>query len=77
MRSPPRGIQDVDKTHVVTVNSKALGAIKLIGQPLRLSRTPTAMVSGAPDYAEQADEILAEFGYGKAEIEAFHKNGAV
>ncbi len=59
------------------VTSKALGPIKLIGQPLRLSRTPTSMVSGAPDYAEQADEILAEFGYGKVEIEAFRKDGAV
>ncbi|HKT18519.1 MAG TPA: CoA transferase [Stellaceae bacterium] len=60
-----------------SVNSKALGTITLIGQPMRLSRTPTSMVSGAPDYAEQADEILAEFGYGKAEIEAFRRNGAV
>jgi len=60
-----------------TVNSKALGPITLIGQPLRLSRTPTSMVSGAPDYAEQADEILAEFGYGKREIDAFRKNGAI
>ncbi len=44
------------------VKSRALGEIKLIGQPLHLSRTPTAMVSGAPDYGEQSDEILAEFG---------------
>jgi crotonobetainyl-CoA:carnitine CoA-transferase CaiB-like acyl-CoA transferase len=59
------------------VKSRALGEIKLIGQPLHLSRTPTAMVSGAPDYGEQSDEILAEFGYSAAEIEAFRKGGAV
>jgi crotonobetainyl-CoA:carnitine CoA-transferase CaiB-like acyl-CoA transferase len=59
------------------VRSKALGNIKLIGQPLSLSRTPTEMVAGAPDYGEQADEILGEFGYSAQEIAAFRKNGAV
>jgi crotonobetainyl-CoA:carnitine CoA-transferase CaiB-like acyl-CoA transferase len=59
------------------VTSRALGEIKLIGQPLHLSRTPTAMVSGAPDYGEQSDEILAEFGYSAAEIDGFRKGGAV
>ena len=59
------------------VPSRALGVVKLIGQPLSLSRTPTKMVMGAPDYGEQSDEILAEFGYTAAEIEAFRKAGAV
>ena len=59
------------------VPSRALGTIKLIGQPLSLSRTPTEMVTGAPDYGEQSDEILAEFGYSAAEIEGFRKTGAV
>ncbi len=59
------------------VPSKALGKIKLIGQPLSLSRTKTEMVTGAPDYGEQSDEILAEFGYSAQEIAAFRKNGAV
>ena len=59
------------------VPSRALGTIKLIGQPVNLSRTPTSMVTGAPEYAEQADEILAEFGYSAKDIEAFRKNGAV
>ena len=59
------------------VPSKALGTIKLIGQPFRLSRTKTEMVVGAPDYGEQSDEILAEFGYSAAEIAALRKNGAV
>ena len=41
------------------VPSRALGDITLIGQPVNLSRTKTTMVTGAPEYAEQADEILA------------------
>ncbi|HVA15994.1 MAG TPA: CoA transferase [Stellaceae bacterium] len=59
------------------VPSRALGDIKLIGQPVNLSRTPTKMVTGAPDYAEQADEILAEFGYSAKDIESFRKTGAI
>jgi crotonobetainyl-CoA:carnitine CoA-transferase CaiB-like acyl-CoA transferase len=59
------------------VPSRALGNIKLIGQPLHLSRTRTSMIAGAPDYAEQADEILAEFGYSAKDIESFRKNGAI
>jgi len=59
------------------VASKALGKIKVIGQPFGLSRTRTEMVTGAPDYGEQADEILGEFGYSAQEIAAFRKNGAV
>ncbi len=59
------------------VSSRALGTITLIGQPLSLSRTPTSMVTGAPDSGEQSDEILAEFGYSAKEIDAFRKNGAV
>ena len=59
------------------VSSRALGKIKVIGQPLSLSRTPTQMVAGAPDYGEQADEILGEFGYSTQEIAAFRQHGAV
>jgi crotonobetainyl-CoA:carnitine CoA-transferase CaiB-like acyl-CoA transferase len=59
------------------VPSKALGDITLIGQPVNLSRTKTTMVTGAPEYAEHADEILAEFGYSSKEIESFRKSGAI
>ncbi len=59
------------------VPSRALGTIKLIGQPVNLSRTPTQMVAGAPDYGEQCDEILAEFGYSAKEIAALRSGGAI
>jgi formyl-CoA transferase len=60
-----------------SVPSRALGDITLIGQPFGLSRTETKMVTGAPDYAEQADEILGEFGFSAADIESFRKSGAI
>ena len=59
------------------VPSRALGDITLIGQAVNLSRTKTSMVTGAPDYGEQADEILAEFGYSAKDIESFRKSGAI
>ena len=59
------------------VPSRALGDITLIGQPVNLSRTATTMVTGAPDYAEQSDEILTEFGYSNNEIASFRKSGAI
>ena len=60
-----------------TVQSRSLGPIRVIGQPVNLSRTPTEMVTGAPDYAEQVDEILGEFGFNANEIDTFRKNGAI
>src|SRR5690242_9739593 len=59
------------------VPSRALGDITLIGQAVNLSRTKTSMVTGAPDYAEHADKILAEFGYSGKDIESFRKSGAI
>jgi formyl-CoA transferase len=59
------------------VPSKALGPISLVGQPVVLSRTPSAMVSGAPEYSEHTDAILAEFGYSADEIAGFRTGGVI
>jgi len=59
------------------VESRALGSITLVGQPFTLSRTPSALVSGAPEFGEQTDDILAEFGYSTHEIAAFRDTGTV
>jgi formyl-CoA transferase len=42
--------------------------IDLVGQPVKLSRTPSDIVRYPPDPGEQSDEILAEHGYSEAEI---------
>jgi crotonobetainyl-CoA:carnitine CoA-transferase CaiB-like acyl-CoA transferase len=59
------------------VPSSTLGTIKLVGQPFTLSRTPSRMVSGAPEFGEQTDEILHEIGYAQEEIAQFRKAGAI
>ena len=42
--------------------------IRLVGQPVTLSRTPSRMASRPPEFGEQTEEVLAEFGFGQDEI---------
>ena len=42
--------------------------IRLVGQPVTLSRTPSKMVARPPEFGEQTDEVLAEFGFTRDEI---------
>ena len=42
--------------------------IRLVGQPFKLSRTPSKMVARPPEFGEQTDEVLAEFGFSAGEI---------
>jgi crotonobetainyl-CoA:carnitine CoA-transferase CaiB-like acyl-CoA transferase len=42
--------------------------IRLIGQPFKLSRTPSKMVAPPPEFGEQTEEVLAEFGFSPGEI---------
>lgn len=42
--------------------------IRLVAQPFSLSRTPSKMASRPPEFGEQTEEVLAEFGFGAEEI---------
>jgi crotonobetainyl-CoA:carnitine CoA-transferase CaiB-like acyl-CoA transferase len=42
--------------------------IRLVGQPFTLSRTPSKMAARPPEFGEQTDEVLAEFGFNPDEI---------
>jgi crotonobetainyl-CoA:carnitine CoA-transferase CaiB-like acyl-CoA transferase len=42
--------------------------IRLVGQPVTLSRTPSKMASRPPEFGEQTDDVLAEFGFSADEI---------
>jgi formyl-CoA transferase len=42
--------------------------IRLVGQPVTLSRTPSRMAARPPEFGEQTDEVLAEFGFSAGEI---------
>ena len=47
--------------------------IRLVGQPVKLSRTPSKMAAPPPEFGEQTDEVLAEFGLSVSEIEELRK----
>ena len=42
--------------------------IRLVGQPVTLSRTPSKMAARPPEFGEQTEEVLAEFGFGADEV---------
>jgi crotonobetainyl-CoA:carnitine CoA-transferase CaiB-like acyl-CoA transferase len=47
--------------------------IRLVGQPVGLSRTPSKMAARPPEFGEQTDEVLAEFGFSAHEIEGLRQ----
>lgn len=51
--------------------------IRLVGQPMTLSRTPSRMVARPPEFGEQTGEVLKEFGFGADEIAALKKGKIV
>jgi len=59
------------------VKSASLGDIRVVGQPVHLSRTPSELHSAAPERGEHTQEILGELGYDAAAIAAFRKEGVV
>ncbi len=52
-------------------------ALRLVGQPISLSRTPSRLVARPPKLGEHTDAVLKEFGFSAREIAALHKANAV
>ncbi|WP_339165618.1 CaiB/BaiF CoA-transferase family protein [Siminovitchia sp. FSL W7-1587] len=53
------------------------GEIKLVGSPLKLSRTPAAIKYYPPDAGEHTIEVLQALGYGKDQIQSLKMNNIV
>ena len=51
--------------------------LRLVGQPVGLSRTPSKLVARPPKLGEHTDAVLKEFGFKAREIAALHKANAV
>ena len=69
--------QTLARDMVVKVPHSRLGQVETLGLPVKFSETPGAVVVGAPLYGEHTREVLAEFGYGEAEIDRLVDAGAV
>jgi crotonobetainyl-CoA:carnitine CoA-transferase CaiB-like acyl-CoA transferase len=59
------------------VDSSERGPIDLIGQPIGMSRTPSTLAVPPPTMGQHTEEILAELGYGEAEVEDLRAAGAI
>jgi alpha-methylacyl-CoA racemase len=61
---------------VVELDQPGIGAVKQVGFPIKLSRTPAAIAHHAPALGEQTDEVLRALGYDDDRIAALREQGA-
>jgi formyl-CoA transferase len=54
-----------------------LGKVKVVGQAIKLSRTPQRKRNPTPELGEHTDEILASLGYDPQEIQRLRDGGIV
>ena len=59
------------------VNHPRLGTLNVVGQAVKLDRTPQKMRSATPDLGEHTMEILNELGIEKREFNELRKKGVV
>jgi len=62
---------------VVEVPHSTLGTVKTLGLPVKFSKTPGRVRTGAPIYGEHTREILREYGFSDDEIGVLHRQGAI
>jgi crotonobetainyl-CoA:carnitine CoA-transferase CaiB-like acyl-CoA transferase len=69
--------QTAAREMVVEVEHSTIGPVKTLGLPVKFSRTPGKVRTGAPLYGEHTREILAEHGFSQDEIARLESEGAV
>jgi crotonobetainyl-CoA:carnitine CoA-transferase CaiB-like acyl-CoA transferase len=62
---------------VQSVTMKDKSKMRLLGQPVGLSRTPSRLATRPPDLGEHTNAILKEFGFSARDIAALHKAKAL
>ncbi|NLD71064.1 MAG: CoA transferase [Limnobacter sp.] len=76
----PQLVEDPQIRHLGVVHETQTSdgkPIRVITQPVTLSRTPAGVASAAPYWGEQTDEVLREAGYDDAEIGRLRSEGIV
>ncbi|MHB9099037.1 MAG: CoA transferase, partial [Syntrophales bacterium] len=53
------------------------GRIKVLNNPVKLSKTPAETRMKAPELGEHTDQIMREAGYSEAEIAEMKKAGTI
>jgi crotonobetainyl-CoA:carnitine CoA-transferase CaiB-like acyl-CoA transferase len=59
------------------IRHPVLGEIRVVNQPVKLTRTPASMVRATPEAGEHTGEILAELGYSADEIKSLRTGKVV
>jgi crotonobetainyl-CoA:carnitine CoA-transferase CaiB-like acyl-CoA transferase len=65
-----------EREMLVELSQPALGPVRQLGVPVKLSRTPGVVERPAPALGEHTGEVLREAGFGDEEIEALISSGA-
>jgi crotonobetainyl-CoA:carnitine CoA-transferase CaiB-like acyl-CoA transferase len=66
------------RTMMVDVEHASIGALRLLGTPLKLSRTPPAVRTPPPTLGQHTDDVLTkDLGFALAEIEELRAKGIV
>jgi crotonobetainyl-CoA:carnitine CoA-transferase CaiB-like acyl-CoA transferase len=68
-------VQHLGIAQSVTMKDKS--KMRLIGQPVGLSRTPSRLATRPPDLGEHTNAILKEFGFNARDIAALHEAKAL
>ncbi|HEX6318540.1 MAG TPA: CoA transferase [Burkholderiales bacterium] len=68
--------QTMARDMVVALQHPVAGATRVLGLPIKLSATPGGVARPAPTFGQHTREVLAEFGFATAEIEALYASDA-
>jgi crotonobetainyl-CoA:carnitine CoA-transferase CaiB-like acyl-CoA transferase len=68
--------QTLAREMVVELEHPRAGRTRALGLPIKFSATPGRVARPAPCYGEHTREVLGEFGFAAAEIEALFASGA-
>ncbi|MED0703325.1 MULTISPECIES: CoA transferase [Aeribacillus] len=66
-----------EREMVVEMEHPSLGILKMLGVPVKLSRTPGRIKTVPPAQGEHSETVLKQMGYSKEEIETFIKEGII
>ena len=70
--------QMLENDYIVDYDHPALGKTKIVGFPVRLSKTPAKISYVAPEFGQHTEDILVNtFGYSWEEIGEFRENGVI
>jgi len=69
--------QTIARQMVVEVDHATLGKVKTMGLPVKFSRTPGKVQTGAPLFGQHTRAVLEAYGFGADEIAALAREGAI